>query len=138
MYPYFHLFRLSHFFRFFCFFRFFRKAKNTLVASVIYFLSISAWADLPRPPEQLNIQDGNYAEGLISYGLNIMGYGCYLLAGLAFLFVGYEMVSAYQEAKKLEKLSHFFTWALVGVFTLAICLGLLYAGNALINNAPKP
>jgi amino acid transporter len=96
------------------------------------------WAGLPKPPDQLDIKDGNYANGLISYGLTIMGYGCYLLAGLAFLFIGYEMVAAYQEAKKMEKLSHFFIWALVGVFTLAVCLGLLYAGNTLITNAPKP
>ncbi len=116
----------------------FCKTKNMLWIFFIYLLSIPAWADLPRPPEQLNIKDGNYAEGLISYGLTIMGYGCYLLAGLAFLFVGYEMISAYQEAKKMEKLSHFFTWALVGVFTLAVCLGLLYAGNILITDAPKP
>jgi amino acid transporter len=116
----------------------FCKAKNLLLVSFISLLSIPAWAELPRPPEQLNIKDGNYAEGLISYGLTIMGYGCYLLAGLAFLFVGYEMISAYQEAKKMEKLSHFFTWALVGVFTLAICLGLLYAGNTLITDAPRP
>ncbi|MCD6040309.1 MAG: hypothetical protein K0S27_1709 [Gammaproteobacteria bacterium] len=116
----------------------FCKAKNIFLVSFIYFLSITARADLPRPPEQLNMRDGNYAEGLISYGLTIMGYGCYLLAGLAFLFVGYEMISAYQEAKKIEKLSHFFIWALVGVFTLAVCLGLLYAGNTLITDAPKP
>lgn len=99
---------------------------------------LPAMADLPRPPGELNIKDGNYANGLISYGLTIMGYGCYLLAGLAFLFVGYEIVAAYQEAKKMEKLSHFFVWALVGVFTLAVCLGLLYAGNSLITTAPKP
>lgn len=116
----------------------FFKTKNRLWIFFTYLLSIPVWADLPRPPEQLNIKDGNYAEGLISYGLTIMGYGCYLLAGLAFLFVGYEMISAYQEAKKMEKLSHFFTWALVGVFTLAVCLGLLYAGNTLITDAPKP
>jgi hypothetical protein len=96
------------------------------------------WAALPTPPTQLDITDGNYANGLISYGLTIMGYGCYLLAGLAFLFIGYEMIAAYQEAKKMEKLSHFFIWSLVGVFTLAVCLGLLYAGNTLITNAPKP
>jgi amino acid transporter len=117
---------------------FFCKAKKFLLTASISVLSLSAWAVLPAPPDQLNIKDGNYAEGLISYGLTIMGYGCYLLAGLAFLFVGYEMVSAYQEAKKLEKLSHFFTWALVGVFTLAVCLGLLYAGNILMEGAPKP
>jgi amino acid transporter len=116
----------------------FCKTRNFLVACYAYLLCMPALADLPKPPEQLNIKDGNYAEGLISYGLTIMGYGCYLLAGLAFLFVGYEMISAYQEAKKLDKLSHFFTWSLVGVFTLAICLGLLYAGNTLITDAPKP
>jgi amino acid transporter len=114
------------------------KFRNFLMTSYVSLLCTPALADLPQPPSQLNIKDGNYAEGLISYGLTIMGYGCYLLAGLAFLFVGYEMISAYQEAKKLEKLSHFFTWALVGVFTLAVCLGLLYAGNTLISDAPKP
>lgn len=114
------------------------KIKHILIMSYVYLLSQPIWADLPKPPSQLNIKDGNYASGLISYGLTIMGYGCYLLAGLAFLFVGYEMIAAYQEAKKMEKLSHFFTWSLVGVFTLAICLGLLYAGNTLINDAPKP
>lgn len=103
-----------------------------------YLINNSALADLPKPPSQLDITDGNYADALIAYGLTIMGYGCYLLAGLAFLFVGYEMISAYQEAKRLEKLSHFFVWSLVGVFTLAICLGLLYAGNELITTAPKP
>jgi amino acid transporter len=115
-----------------------KKIGNALMMSCAYLLCMPAWADLPTPPSQLNIKDGNYAEGLISYGLTIMGYGCYLLAGLAFLFVGYEMIAAYQEAKKMEKLSHFFTWALVGVFTLAVCLGLLYAGNTLITDAPKP
>ncbi len=116
----------------------FSKTKQIIITTCLYWFATLAHADLPRPPSQLNIKDGNYASGLISYGLTIMGYGCYLLAGLAFLFVGYEMISAYQEAKKLEKLSHFFTWALVGVFTLAICLGLLYAGNTLITDAPKP
>ncbi|MEO8964498.1 MAG: hypothetical protein ABI370_07495 [Gammaproteobacteria bacterium] len=114
------------------------KTRNYLVLFIASLICIPAWADLPKPPEQLNITDGNYASGLISYGLTIMGYGCYLLAGLAFLFIGYEMIAAYQEAKKMEKLSHFFTWSLVGVFTLAICLGLLYAGNTLITDAPKP
>jgi amino acid transporter len=113
------------------------KIKNTLVMIFSYLLCSPVWATLPKPPSQFDIKDGNYASALITYGLTIMGYGCYLLAGLAFLFIGYEMVTAYQEAKKLEKLSHFFTWALVGVFTLAICLGLLYAGNALITTAPK-
>jgi amino acid transporter len=114
------------------------KIKKYATAFYAYLLCAPAWADLPKPPSQLNIKDGNYASGLISYGLTIMGYGCYLLAGLAFLFIGYEMISAYQEAKKMEKLSHFFTWSLVGVFTLAICLGLLYAGNKLITDAPSP
>lgn len=116
----------------------FYKIKKVGLMSFIYWVSLSVWAELPRPPEQLNMKDGNYAEGLISYGLTILGYGCYLLAGLAFLFVGYEMIAAYQEAKRLDKLSHFFTWGLVGVFTLAICLGLLYAGNTLMGDAPKP
>jgi amino acid transporter len=115
----------------------YKKIKSTLVIMFFYLLCSPAWATLPKPPSQFDIKDGNYASALITYGLTIMGYGCYLLAGLAFLFIGYEMVTAYQEAKKLEKLSHFFTWALVGVFTLAICLGLLYAGNALITTAPK-
>ena len=119
-------------------FRFLSKIKNNLILLSGYLLCSPAWASLPKPPSQLNITDGNYANGLISYGLTIMGYGCYLLAGLAFLFIGYEMISAYQEAKRLDKLSHFFVWALVGVFTLAVCLGLLYAGNALITSAPKP
>jgi amino acid transporter len=114
------------------------KTKHCVIALYFYFLCLPARADLPQPPSQFDIKDGNYAESLISYGLTIMGYGCYLLAGLAFLFVGYEMISAYQEAKKMEKLSHFFTWALIGVFTLAVCLGLLYAGNILITDAPKP
>jgi amino acid transporter len=105
---------------------------------LIYFLNSSVYAALPKPPGNLDIKDGNYANALISYGLTIMGYGCYLLAGLAFLFIGYEMVTAYQEAKRLEKISHFFVWAIVGAFTLAICLGLLYAGNTLITTAPKP
>lgn len=104
---------------------------------LISLINYPAFADLPKPPSQFDIKDGNYASALITYGLTIMGYGCYLLAGLAFLFVGYEMISAYQEAKRQEKLSHFFVWGLVGVFTLAICLGLLYAGNALIISAPK-
>jgi amino acid transporter len=114
------------------------KVTKCVAASYLYLLCLPARADLPQPPSQLDIKDGNYAEALISYGLTIMGYGCYLLAGLAFLFVGYEMIAAYQEAKRMEKLSHFFTWALIGVFTLAICLGLLYAGNTLITDAPKP
>jgi amino acid transporter len=118
--------------------RMIRKAQNGLVILAFYFFSMPAFSRLPTPPEELNIKDGNYATGLISYGLNIMGYACYLLAGFAFLFIGYEMISAYQEAKKMEKLSHFFVWALVGVFTLAVCLGLLYAGNTLISNASKP
>ena len=116
----------------------FKKIGNALI---LFFVSVSnslVFADFPKPPSELDIGDGNYANGLISYGLTIMGYGCYLLAGLAFLFVGYEMISAYQEAKRLEKLSHFFVWALVGVFTLAVCLALLYAGNTLITSAPKP
>lgn len=115
-----------------------RKARNGLVMFVAYFLCSSTYASLPTPPGDLNVKDGNYATGLIAYGLTVMGYACYLLAGIAFLFIGYEMISAYQEAKKMEKLSHFFVWALVGVFTLAVCLGLLYAGNTLINNASKP
>jgi amino acid transporter len=117
--------------------RFFSKAKFFFALTFVSCISSSAFAALPKPPDQLNIKDGNYANGLISYGLSIMGYGCYLLAGLAFLFIGYEMIAAYQEAKRLEKLSHFFVWSLVGVFTLAVCLGLLYAGNTLINDAPK-
>ena len=119
-------------------FRYLSKIGDALKLSIIYIFCMPAWAALPKPPTQLDIKDGNYANGLISYGLTIMGYGCYLLAGLAFLFIGYEMISAYQEAKKMEKLSHFFVWGLVGVFTLAVCLGLLYAGNALITTAPKP
>jgi len=114
-----------------------KAIREIFMSFVVYLLTSSAFASLPKPPDQLDIKDGNYASGLISYGLSIMGYGCYLLAGLAFLFVGYEMISAYQEAKRQEKLSHFFVWGLVGVFTLAICLGLLYAGNSLISNAPK-
>lgn len=114
------------------------KIKHAIFLSFLYCSCLPAWASLPKPPSEFNITDGNYASALIHYGLTIMGYGCYLLAGLAFLFVGYEMVAAYQEAKKLDKLSHFFVWALVGVFTLAICLGLLYAGNTLITDAPKP
>lgn len=114
------------------------RFNNCLITIFVYLVCIPSWAGLPKPPSQLSISDGNYAEGLISYGLTIMGYGCYLLAGLAFLFVGYEMIAAYQEAKRLDKLSHFFTWGLIGAFTLAICLGLLYAGNTLITNAPKP
>jgi amino acid transporter len=115
------------------------KAKNIMTVAYLFCLSTLARADLPKPPDQLNIKDGNYANGLISYGLTIIGYGCYLLAGLSFVFVGYEMITAYQEAKKLEKLGHFFTWALVGVFTLAICLGLLYAGHKLVTDAaPGP
>lgn len=117
---------------------FIKKIQKYITAFYAYLISASAWADLPKPPSPLDIKDGNYASALITYSLTIMGYGCYLLAGLAFLFVGYEMISAYQEAKRLEKLSHFFTWALVGVFTLAACLGLLYAGNKLISNAPSP
>lgn len=115
----------------------FKKLRMLSMGVVLSFISLNVFAELPRPPDQLDIKDGNYASSLISYGLSIMGYGCYLLAGLAFLFVGYEMISAYQEAKRQEKLSHFFVWGLVGVFTLAICLGLLYAGNALIVSAPK-
>ena len=115
------------------------KPLKTLGSSaLIYLLSSPLFANLPRPPDQLDMKDGNYANGLITYGLTIMGYACYLLAGLAFLFIGYEMIAAYQEAKRQEKLSHFFTWGLVGVFTLAVCLGLLYAGNSLITTAPKP
>src|SRR5689334_23346267 len=108
------------------------KMKNGLMFLLISFINYPAFADLPKPPTQFNINDGNYASALITYGLTIMGYGCYLLAGLSFLFVGYEMIAAYQEAKRQEKLSHFFVWGLVGVFTLAICLGLLYAGHSLI------
>lgn len=118
--------------------QFLQKLCNTVTVLFIYMLSTPIFAALPKPPSQLDIKDGNYANGLISYGLTIMGYGCYLLAGLAFLFIGYEMIAAYQEAKRLEKLSHFFVWSLVGVFTLALCLGLLYAGNSLITTAPKP
>jgi len=114
------------------------KIRHYLISLFTYFFSTSLFAALPKPPSQFDIKDGNYANALISYGLTIMGYGCYLLAGLAFLFIGYEMISAYQEAKRLEKISHFFVWALVGVFTLVICLGLLYAGNLLITTAPKP
>ena len=113
------------------------KTRNFISIIFVSCLCSPVFAALPKPPDQLDMKDGNYASGLISYGLNIMGYGCYLLAGLAFLFIGYEMVAAYQEAKRMEKLSHFFVWALVGVFTLAICLGLLYAGNTLITSAPK-
>ncbi len=119
-------------------FQLLKKIGRTFLYILVSLFSVSTFADFPRPPKELDISDGNYANGLISYGLTIMGYGCYLLAGLAFLFVGYEMVSAYQEAKRLEKLSHFFVWALVGVFTLAVCLALLYAGNTLITSAPKP
>ena len=97
----------------------FKKMKKFFLTLFLYFLYIPTWASLPRPPDEFDIKDGNYASALINYGLTIMGYGCYLLAGLAFLFVGYEMVAAYQEAKKMEKLSHFFVWALVGVFTFA-------------------
>jgi hypothetical protein len=114
-----------------------KKLRSLSGGILLYLISSNVLASLPRPPDQLDIKDGNYASGLISYGLSIMGYGCYLLAGLAFLFVGYEMISAYQEAKRQEKLSHFFVWGLAGVFTLAICLGLLYAGNSLILSAPK-
>ncbi|GEM_PF-3229832 len=116
----------------------FFKARNFIVLILVSCIISPVFAALPTPPDQLNITDGNYATGLIAYGLSIMGYGCYLLAGLAFLFIGYEMIAAYQEAKRLEKLSHFFIWALVGVFTLAVCLGLLYAGNTLITNVQKP
>ena len=96
------------------------------------------FAALPKPPEQLNIKDGNYAYGLISYLLVTLGYVCYLVAAGAFIFTGYEMIAAYQEAKRLEKISHFFTWAIIGAFTLVACLGLLYGGNTLIADAPKP
>lgn len=113
------------------------KLKAGWMFLLISIIHQPAFAALPKPPSQFDIKDGNYASALISYGLTIMGYGCYLLAGLAFLFVGYEMVAAYQEAKRQERLSYFFVWALVGVFTLAICLGLLYAGNTLIQSAPK-
>jgi amino acid transporter len=116
----------------------FSKARNFIALIFVACICTPALAALPTPPDQLNITDGNYANGLISYGLSIIGYGCYLLAGLAFLFIGYEMIAAYQEAKRLEKLSHFFVWALVGVFTLAVCLGLLYAGNTLVTTAVKP
>ena len=116
----------------------FSKARNLIALIFVSCICTPVLAALPTPPDQLNITDGNYANGLISYGLSIMGYGCYLLAGLAFLFIGYEMIAAYQEAKRLEKLSHFFVWALVGVFTLAVCLGLLYAGNTLVTTAVKP
>lgn len=118
-------------------FSFTKKIRNQITIGFIYILTSPAFAALPKPPDKLDIKDGNYAQALISYGLTIMGYGCYLLAGLAFLFIGYEMVAAYQEAKRLEKISHFFVWALVGAFTLVICLGLLYAGNILITTAPK-
>jgi amino acid transporter len=118
--------------------RMIQKTRNGFVMLFAYFFCMPAFSSLPTPPGDLDIKDGNYATGLISYGLTIMGYACYLLAGFAFLFIGYEMISAYQEAKKMEKLSHFFVWALVGVFTLAVCLGLLYAGNTLISNASKP
>ena len=114
-----------------------KKISSWCFVTLSLSFSPQLWAGLPKPPEALNIKDGNYAEGLISYGLSIMGYGCYLLAGLAFLFIGYEMIAAYQEAKRIEKVSHFFVWSLVGVFTLAVCLGLLYAGNNLISNAPR-
>lgn len=114
-----------------------RKCVQIFTLGLINFINLPVFAALPKPPDQLDIKDGNYAHGLISYGLIIMGYGCYLLAGIAFLFIGYEMIAAYQEAKRLDKLSHFFVWGLVGVFTLAVCLGLLYAGNTLITNAPK-
>lgn len=117
--------------------KFLYKISNSVKIFLAYFISTPVFAALPKPPDALDIKDGNYASALINYGLTIMGYGCYLLAGLAFLFIGYEIISAYQEAKRLEKLSHFFVWALVGVFTLAICLGLLYAGNILITTAPK-
>lgn len=113
------------------------KSRTALAVIFAYLRCGSSFAALPKPPAQLDIKDGNYANALISYGLTIMGYGCYLLAGFAFLFIGYELVAAYQEAKKLERLSHFFVWGIVGVFTLALCLGLLYAGNMLITNAPK-
>lgn len=115
-----------------------QRLQNVITIILTYWLCSPTFAALPKPPSQLDIKDGNYANALISYGLTIMGYGCYLLAGLAFLFIGYELVAAYQEAKRLEKLSHFFVWGLVGVFTLALCLGLLYAGNILITTAPKP
>jgi hypothetical protein len=118
--------------------RLFSRVRVLIGFALISCLCSPVVAALPAPPDQLNITDGNYATGLISYGLTIMGYGCYLLAGLAFMFIGHEMISAYQEAKRLEKLSHFFIWALVGVFTLAICLGLLYAGNTLIVGVQKP
>lgn len=118
-------------------FQYIGKIRTVAIMSAIYIMNKPALAALPKPPSQLDIKDGNYASALITYGLTIMGYGCYLLAGLAFLFVGYEMIAAYQEAKRLEKLSHFFVWGLVGTFTLAICLGLLYAGNSLITTAPK-
>lgn len=115
-----------------------KKISNQFLFFFFYFLSSPLFAALPKPPDKLDIKDGNYANALITYGLTIMGYGCYLLAGLAFLFIGYEMVAAYQEAKRLEKISHFFVWSLVGAFTLVICLALLYAGNILITTAPKP
>ena len=118
--------------------QFLQKIRYSTTMLFVYLVNTPVFAALPKPPSQLDIKDGNYANGLISYGLTIMGYGCYLLAGLAFLFIGYEMIAAYQEAKRLDKLSHFFVWSLVGVFTLALCLGLLYAGNSLITTAPKP
>lgn len=115
-----------------------KTIRHIFTGAMIYVASSPVFANLPKPPEQLNIDNGNYANGLISYGLSIMGYACYLLAGLAFLFVGYETIAAYQEAKQKEKLGHFFVWGLIGVFTLALCLGLLYAGNTIITTAPKP
>jgi hypothetical protein len=69
--------------------RYLSKIRNVLIISILYLFCVPVWAELPKPPDQLDIKDGNYANGLISYGLTIMGYGCYLLAGLAFLFIGY-------------------------------------------------
>jgi len=91
-------------------FKFSQRIHNVFIHALVCLLSTPVFAALPKPPSQLDIKDGNYANGLISYGLTIMGYGCYLLAGLAFLLTSYEMISAYQEAKKMEKLSHFFVW----------------------------
>jgi hypothetical protein len=66
-------------------FKLLTKIKTIILILIVSVSHSNVFAALPKPPDKLDIKDGNYASALISYGLTIMGYGCYLLAGLASL-----------------------------------------------------
>lgn len=95
--------------------------------------TLTAWADLPTPPSNEQIGNGNDTVQVGSTIIfNVLKVACYATGVFMMLGVAGMMVSAYKVAHEKQDLGHFFKMLMIGLVVITIGIVLLYTGYTII------